>query len=347
MAAGYLVRSFRFRSVILALLVSELGFFSFFIYMLNSRLIYSYPFLFILQFPIVVSLGPVLYFYVLSLTEDKKKIVARDWLHYIPTIVMIAVCIPLSIFTTEATQRGFISAMLQDGGFILLRGIIMSGVAVFVPVIYMGISIKRIWVRLGRGNTAYRAMMMLFGIIMGWFFMGMVGIVGTIAISTPALQVVNYFLSVIIILFCIISQKYPYLMEFATIPVKKKSYTKSHLDRVDLTSLRKQLRLIMEEEKLFCDEDLSLARLSDMLSITQHQLSQFLNTYFQQNFNNFINGYRVNEAKKILLEEPRRQTLSVALAVGFNSYSAFHSAFKKNTGLSPAQFRQQQEIEGR
>lgn len=346
MAAGYLVRSFRFRSVLLALLVSELGFFSFFIHMLNTRLIYNYPYIFILQFPVVVSLGPVLYFYVLSLTEDKKKIDARDWLHYIPTLLMILLCIPLVIFTSSETQRGFISIMLQDGGFILLRGIIMSGVAVFVPVIYMAISIKRIWVRLGRANTAYRAMMMLFGMIMGWFLMGMVGIVGTIALSTPALEAVNYFLSVIIVLFYIISQKYPYLMQFATIPVKKKSYTKSHLDRVDLTSLRKQLLLIMEEEKLYCDEDLSLARLSDILSITQHQLSQFLNTYYQQNFNNFINSYRVNEAKKILLEEPRRQTLSVALAVGFNSYSAFHAAFKKNTGMSPIQFRQQQEIEG-
>jgi len=346
MAAGYLVRSFRFRSVILAVLISELGFFTFLIYLLNSRLIYHYPNLFFMQFPVVVSIGPVLYFYVFSLTEDKKKIERRDWLHYIPTLAAVIVSIPFIALTDQETKRSFIGKMLQDDGFILLRGVLMSGAAVFLPVMYMGLSIKRIWDRVQRGNLAYRNMMMLFGTILLWFFMGMVGIVGTIAISTPALEIVNYFLSAIIIMFYLISQKYPYLMQFATIPVKKKTYTKSHLDRVDLTSLRKQIIILMEEEKLFCDEDLSLARLSDILSITQHQLSQFLNTYYQQNFNNFINNFRVNEAKKILLEEPKRQTLSVAFAVGFNSYSAFHAAFKRFTGLSPVQFRKQQVVNG-
>ena len=99
----------------------------------------------------------------------------------------------------------------------------------------------------------------------------------------------------------------------------------------------------MEEEKLFCDEDLTLGRLSDALGLTKNQLSQFLNKYHEKNFNNFVNGYRIDEAKKILLEEPKRQIISIAFAVGFNSYSAFHSTFKKMTGITPASYRRKNE----
>jgi AraC-like DNA-binding protein len=343
MAMGYLVRSFRFRNVVLALLIFELGFCSLFIYLLNSKDIYGYPDIFFMQIPVIVSIGPLLYFYVLSLTEDKNKLSRSDWLHFVPSIAALIFSLAYITIFDGDDKRAFIAMMLQVGGFILIRGILTSAVAVFLPIMYTAISIARIWNRVKRGNVAYRTMMMLFGIVLLWFVMGMVGIVGTIAISTPALEIVNYFLAIIIIIFYILTQKYPYLMLFATVPIKKKSYTRSHLDRVDLNSLRKQLKILMEEEKLFCDEDLSLARLSEALEITQHQLSQFLNTYHQQNFNNFLNSYRVNEAKKIFLEEPGRQTLSVALAVGFNSYSAFHGAFKKHTGMSPAHFKRSQE----
>ena len=95
----------------------------------------------------------------------------------------------------------------------------------------------------------------------------------------------------------------------------------------------------MEEEKIYCDEDLSLSRLSKALEITMHQLSQFLNEHHGKNFNSYINSYRIWEAKNYLKEEPARNALSIAYAIGFNSYSAFFSAFKKEEGMSPADFR--------
>ena len=73
--------------------------------------------------------------------------------------------------------------------------------------------------------------------------------------------------------------------------------------------------------------------------ITEAQLSQFLNQHYNKNFNSYINGFRIDDAKKLLVNEADRNTLSIALAVGFNSYSAFHSAFRKTTGISPAEYR--------
>ncbi len=66
-------------------------------------------------------------------------------------------------------------------------------------------------------------------------------------------------------------QRNPYLVQYGTIPVKKKNEGLSHLTNVDIINLKNNLKIIMEEERLYCDEDLSLPRLSDVLEVTPHQ----------------------------------------------------------------------------
>jgi len=107
----------------------------------------------------------------------------------------------------------------------------------------------------------------------------------------------------------------------------------------DIVNLKSSLNIVMEEERLYCDEDLSLSRLSEALEVTSHQLSQFLNESHQKNFNSYINDYRIRDAMKLLIDESERSTLSIAYAVGFNSYSVFYTAFKKAAAFSPAQYR--------
>jgi YesN/AraC family two-component response regulator len=140
--------------------------------------------------------------------------------------------------------------------------------------------------------------------------------------------------------FYLISQRYQYLLQFGSVPSRKKVQARSYLDRVDINKLETQLKVIMEQEKLFCDERLTLPRLSEALGITTHQLSEYLNEYHRKNFNNFVNSFRINEAKKILVNDLNKNIHDIAYSVGFNSYSAFHSSFKKETGNSPADYRQ-------
>jgi len=95
----------------------------------------------------------------------------------------------------------------------------------------------------------------------------------------------------------------------------------------------------MIEEKLYRDEDLTLKKLADHLSLKPNQLSEFLNNHLNRNFNSYVNFYRVEEAKKILIEEMERTIISIAYLVGFNSKSVFNTSFSKFTGMSPAQYR--------
>jgi AraC-like DNA-binding protein len=76
-------------------------------------------------------------------------------------------------------------------------------------------------------------------------------------------------------------------------------------------------------------------------AIPAKHLSQVINEQYELNFNDFINRYRVDEAKGKLLDPAAKEfkLLRIAFEVGFNSKSVFNRAFKKNTGLSPSEFR--------
>jgi AraC-like DNA-binding protein len=102
-----------------------------------------------------------------------------------------------------------------------------------------------------------------------------------------------------------------------------------------------KLKYLMEVEKVYCDASISLQSLAEKMSIAPYQLSQLLNERMNRNFADFINGYRIEEAKKIL-QSPRgskRKISAVAIDVGFNTISAFYKVFKKHTGSTPTEYK--------
>jgi AraC-like DNA-binding protein len=80
--------------------------------------------------------------------------------------------------------------------------------------------------------------------------------------------------------------------------------------------------------------------LAEKLNTNKSYLSQVINEYFRKNFSTFVNEYRVKEASRLLLEkESENYTIeAIANSVGFKSKSAFNSAFKKFTGITPSYF---------
>ncbi|NIM18044.1 MAG: helix-turn-helix domain-containing protein [Candidatus Aminicenantes bacterium] len=106
-----------------------------------------------------------------------------------------------------------------------------------------------------------------------------------------------------------------------------------------------QLLKIMEEEKPYMDPDLSLQILAKRMEITKEDLSQIINEQLNRNFKQFINEYRIEEAKKKLVDPRENQyvLLKIAFDVGFNSKSAFNASFKKHTGMSPSEYRKRRQ----
>jgi AraC-like DNA-binding protein len=130
-------------------------------------------------------------------------------------------------------------------------------------------------------------------------------------------------------------------------PFKKKAkYKGSPLHPRFAEECIRKLKHLMENEKVYFDVDISLQSLAEKLSIPPHLLSQVLNERLNQNFAEFINSYRIEEAKRILKnpKEAQQKIDALAFEVGFNSTVAFYRAFKKNTNVTPTQYRKEAEM---
>ncbi len=125
------------------------------------------------------------------------------------------------------------------------------------------------------------------------------------------------------------------------LPGAPKRYERSTLTPERAERHLQKLLHVMETEKPYCDGELTLQKLAARLSIAPQHLSQTINEQLKQNFTDFVNAYRIEEAKKGLLDPARRHYSIIAIAEesGFNSKSAFNLAFKKHTNTTPSEFR--------
>lgn len=121
----------------------------------------------------------------------------------------------------------------------------------------------------------------------------------------------------------------------------KAAYTETTLKQVDKDATLKKLKQIVEYDKLYTNENLNLGMLADQLELTTHQLSELINTQLGKSFSHYIREMRVNDAKQMLMNEPKASVLSVGLSVGFTTQSNFYTAFKEIAGIAPGQFRKQ------
>ena len=105
-----------------------------------------------------------------------------------------------------------------------------------------------------------------------------------------------------------------------------------------MQSIAAKLEGVMNEDKLFLQDNLSLNKLSESISETENHISETLSKFLNTNFFQFVNRFRVEEAKKALQDSDKLVT-SIAYDVGFNSKSTFNTAFKKIVGYSPSAYR--------
>jgi len=104
---------------------------------------------------------------------------------------------------------------------------------------------------------------------------------------------------------------------------------------------KKKLLYLMESERVYRDENLTLQSLAEKMAVTPHQLSWIINEVLHLSFASLVNGYRVEEVKGRLadLSFDHSSILEAALDAGFNTKAAFNRAFKKAAGMTPSQFK--------
>jgi len=147
------------------------------------------------------------------------------------------------------------------------------------------------------------------------------------------------FISICFIFTYLVSIRYPSFLQLLSMTVKKGGYTRSLLKGLDIDTLMENLDALMKRERLYLNEEITLKDVASILDISHHQLSQLLNERLNINFNTFVNTYRVEYAKELLIEKSEWTVLNIAYEAGFNSKSTFYDAFTKIAGVTPMEFR--------
>ncbi len=102
------------------------------------------------------------------------------------------------------------------------------------------------------------------------------------------------------------------------------------------------LHKLMQHDRAYRSENLTVAALAAMLSVPEYRLRRHINQRLgHRNFSAYINGLRLDEAKAALADPALRDlpVLTIALTAGFQSIGPFNRAFKAVTGSTPTEFR--------
>jgi YesN/AraC family two-component response regulator len=136
-------------------------------------------------------------------------------------------------------------------------------------------------------------------------------------------------------------------IEITIVSPDKSRPQKPKLNEDRIGDIARRITALMEEEKMYQQTELTLQQLADKIQIPAYQVSQVLNDGMKKSFYDLVNGYRVENAKRLLID-PKNSNytiLSVGFEAGFNSKTTFNTVFKKFTGHTPTDFREKQKVD--
>ena len=279
---------------------------------LKSLIYYFYPSLswnvINLTFALKLSIGPLLLFYIHYLLNKKKTLNKIDLLHFIPSFIMCAGF--MHITRDSLNPFGFLFIYFQLLGYILYS---------FFYLKKMPESSKKKW--------AKTLVSVLFIIWCAYFLQ--------LFFKTIPYLLASFLYSISLIY---LTFKAQFIGSFSKAVQHEEKYESSKLDDQTKETLTEKILQYMNTDKPYLNASLTLQILAEETGTTTHELSEIINTKFQLNFNQFINAYRIELAKKLLLSTDKK-VATIAFEVGFKSLSNFNTTFKKIESYTPSEYR--------
>lgn len=308
--------------------------------------------------------GPLLYLYTRSVIYQDFQLRSAVLWHAVPFLLFQLFAIftyhlqpdDMKHFILDAAGKQQIPAVVYVLGSLLYIQFYAYAFAALRQVSKYKIEISNRFSEINRINLNWlRSTLVLFMTVIG------IGLLNSFISLTPLTRYFSITLTVIIItIFIFVSQvllralHQPTIFEgireedsadMPAVPVtpiqvssRPADWVSSHDEKEDLKS---KITAYMETKKPFLEPQLTLEQLAQKLSMKPRILSQIVNECLHQNFFEFVNRYRIEEAKRIL-SDPRDKkitVLEVLYQVGFSSKSSFNTLFKKYTGVTPRQFK--------
>jgi AraC-like DNA-binding protein len=320
-------------------------------------------FLFYTPFVHGLLMGPLLYFYLKSLTNVNFRLERRHWLHFLPGLLYLAWCIVVVVVDRLILKKYFLMNGEEDpdfaGWYQWLQRLSIVG--------YMIASVRyyRSYQQYTREELSFAeqaALPWLRNFLVAFGVITVLPLVKEILQLIPAIDALDYvgswyyFLAFALVVYYMAINGYhsiqsplrklhfepgesaPASTESTSAP---KQFTAAPAGETpappDLDRWKQRVEAVMHSEQSHTDPELTLSQLARQCQTNPSQLSRVINAGYGQNFNDFINEYRVNALMdKLRAGEHRNQTLlGIAFDCGFNSKATFNRAFRKKTGLSP------------
>ena len=134
-----------------------------------------------------------------------------------------------------------------------------------------------------------------------------------------------------------------FVLFFSQLPILKQfrasRYNNNTIPDEEGDQLADELGRLMREEQLYRNPKLKIGDLAAAMDISVHRLSQFLNDNLAQNYASYVNQWRVELAKELIVQEHHLSLEGIGAEAGFSSKSTFYAVFKKAVGQTPAQYR--------
>jgi len=307
------------------------------------------PHLYFILIPFAFLYGPPLFLYVKSLVNKNFALKKWDVLHLVPFVLCGGYFIYFYHLRSTATKARILTAAVEQTrieeiiiiGSIHLQIICYLIVAVLTLLNYRS-ELKKIYSNTGRMYFSWMNFV-LFGYILIWIVDVNIFILDRISI--PA-----YFLNSLALLLTFMyaniivykGLKQPKIFNGIE---KRPKYTRSQLTQSEKATYLKRLESYMEQEKPYLIPSLTINDLGEKVSIPPRYLSQIINESLGKNFFDFINSYRVEEAKQMLQDSSNRHfnILELLFEVGFNTKSVFNRVFKNHTGMTPTEYKKIQQ----
>ncbi|MBA4320965.1 MAG: hypothetical protein C0412_21450 [Flavobacterium sp.] len=291
---------------------------------------------------LIFLFSPLIYGYVAALTKESFRVNLKHLVHFLPFALLMLT-----------------SLILQNSGFIFSKGSLFVGIKITLCsiqfTIYLFYSLMSIREYSGRIKDSYSYMEK---INLNWL---KIIITAQFIIWPAALAIeILFHNSISWYIFWTLVSIFIYIIGYKSIQQpeifsgfpdnntyipadKKRKYEKSTLTNEAAEAYYLRLINFMKEDMPYRNPRLTLPLLSEKLNIPVHHLSQIINNQLNQNFFEFINSYRIEDAKIMLasLEKSNYTISSIAYESGFNTLSSFNTLFKKFTGITPSQYKAQ------
>ncbi len=290
--------------------------------------------------------GPVLFLYVMSITKTGFRLRTVDLLHTLPALVSV---ILIAAFGIDSEHLSFapLPEAEQAPEFVVT---LLWDMAKLVPLAYACASVVVVYRYRAQLKDEYSHFsttepnwlsVLTLGFLASWTWSAIVHVIAKYSSEETAdlLGIADNYIT-----FVLINGLFTYSIAYAHNLLATNSETAKEGKNLKPTEPAiDNVNRMMLEEKIYLEHNLNIEQFASRIGMPVKEVSSVINKHFGTNFFEFINSYRVEEAKRMLSDpqEEHKTVLDVLLESGFNSKSAFHRFFKRLVGISPTEYRKQ------